>query len=270
MKIFIITMDDPIHTRSFIKFLIDNRGKDIIGLAVSKGDRLTIGKNRSKLAYLFSLLLIMGVFAFIKNTSLTLIDKLKKILSQWNIVTNPSILFYAKSRGIPVWDISTPNNKNFIQELRELQPDIIINQSQSIIRKELLSVPKIGIINRHNALLPKNRGRLTPFWVLFKEEKETGVTIHFVTEGIDDGDIIVQEKFSVLKTDTFNTIVRKNYEIVPVAMLKALDIIETGKYTLINNDNSQATYNTIPNFKQALFYRLRSIKNIFSFIFDKS
>jgi methionyl-tRNA formyltransferase len=45
----------------------------------------------------------------------------------------------------------------------------------------------IGVINRHNALLPKNRGRLTPFWVLYKGEKETGVSIHFIDEGIDSG-----------------------------------------------------------------------------------
>jgi len=58
-----------------------------------------------------------------------------------------------------------------------------------------LNIPKIGVLNRHNALLPKNRGRLTPFWVLYKGETETGVSIHFVTEDLDAGDIIVQKKF---------------------------------------------------------------------------
>src|SRR6056297_3998910 len=61
---------------------------------------------------------------------------------------------------------------------------------------------------RSGDLLPKNRGRLTPFWVLYKGEKETGVSIHFVTEGIDAGEIIVQKKFPITSKDTFNTIVK--------------------------------------------------------------
>ena len=84
--------------------------------------------------------------------------------------------------GIKTFEIENPNSKKFLNEPRKLDPDIIINQSQSIIKEGLLQVPKIGVINRHNALLPKNRGRLTPFWVLYKGEKETGVSIHFVDE----------------------------------------------------------------------------------------
>ena len=111
------------------------------------------------------------------------------------------------------------------------------------------------MLNRHNALLPKNRGRLTPFWVIYKREKETGVSIHFVEESIDSGDIIVQKKFAVTPKDTFNTVVKKNYKIAGKVMLEALDILESGNYKLIPNDDEYATYNTIPSFKQAWNYR---------------
>lgn len=78
LKIFIITMDDPIQTNNFIKAIIRKRKKDIIGLAITSGDRLTIKKNRSKLEYIISLLLIMGLFAFIKNSSIVIKHKIKK------------------------------------------------------------------------------------------------------------------------------------------------------------------------------------------------
>ena len=110
--------------------------------------------------------------------------------------------------------------------LDSLNIDIIINQSQSIIKKQLLKIPRIGIINRHNALLPKNRGRLTPFWVLFNKEKETGVSIHFVDEGIDSGDIIIQKKFDIENKDNFNSIVKKNYDFASIAIIEALKILE--------------------------------------------
>lgn len=259
MRIFIITMDDPIQTRDFIKRIIDNREKDIIGVAVTKGNRLTISKKRSKVIYLFSLLLIMGAIPFLRNSLITLIDKVKKLLSKYKIVEDPSILNYAKSKKIAVWNLNTLNSTDFLSMLSSLNVDLIVNQSQSIIKTELIKIPRIGIINRHNALLPKNRGRLTPFWVLFKNEQETGVSIHFVTEQIDAGDIIVQEKYPILKNDTFNSLVRKNYEIAPKAMLKAIDLLEKGNYMTIKNDANQASYNTIPTFSEALKYRINRI-----------
>ena len=99
--------------------------------------------------------------------------------------------------------------------------------------------------------------------MLYKQEKETGVSIHFVEEGIDSGDIVVQKKFSVTKKDTFNSIVKKNYELAPQAMVEAINILEKGKYSLIENDTNQATYNTVPTLKEAWSYRLSRIRNLF-------
>lgn len=258
MRIFIITMDDPVYTAPFIREIINKRHKDIIGVATSKGDRMVIGKKRSPVVYLFSLLLIMGPINFLRHAIVTVSFKVRKTLSKtFSFIKSPSILATAAAYNIPVFDITTPNSKEFRATLAALQPDVIINQSQSIIKKELLEIPSIGVINRHNALLPKNRGRLTPFWVLFRKEKETGVSIHFVTEGIDAGDIIVQAKFEVGPKETFNSLVRKNYVVAPKAMLKALEILESGKYKLLPNDDDKATYNTVPTFNEALQYRLQ-------------
>ena len=148
-----------------------------------------------------------------------------------------------------------PNSEEYLNKLKKAEPDIIINQSQFIIKKPLLQVPKIGMLNRHNALLPKNRGRLTPFWVLFKKEKETGVSIHFVDEGIDSGPIVVQKRFEVTKRDTFNSVVKKNYSLAANAMLEALDLLEQGHRDYLPNNDKEATYNGVPTFKETLQYR---------------
>lgn len=257
MRIFIITMDDPVQTHRFIKHIVQSQKHNIVGMAVSKGDRLTIGKKNSKILYVISLFLIMGPIHFLKNSTITMLFKVRRLLSSIKLLRNPSILCYAQQNSIPSYSISSPNNKEFIQVLKELNIDIIINQSQSIIKKELLEIPRIGVINRHNALLPKNRGRLTPFWVLFKGEPETGVSIHFVNEGIDSGDIIIQEKYTVAKHDTFNSLVKKNYEIAPKAMIAAIEKLERGDYSYISNSDELATYNTIPTLKEAWLYRKR-------------
>jgi len=264
MRIYIITMDDPIQTYRFIKEILDAKKDQIVGLAIPKGDRLTLSKGKSKYAYVLSLLLIMGPWQFSLTSLKTLIHKAKKKIYKLGLGKNPSIGAYAESMNIPVRIITTPNSKKFREFLNTLDIDLIINQSQNIIKRELLSIPKIGVLNRHNALLPKNRGRLTPFWVSFKEEKETGVSIHFVEEGIDSGDIVIQKKYKVEKNDNFNTIVGKNYSIASKAMIEAIDILSTNNYKLIINDDTKATYNTTPTLREAIEYRKNRIKNSFN------
>ena len=105
----------------------------------------------------------------------------------------------------------------------------------------------------------ENGGRLTPFWVLYKGESETGVSIHFIDKGIDSGEIIVQKKYRVKKNDTFNSLVKRNYEIAGKAMLEALDILESGDYSLIPNDDKYAKYNKIPDIKHAWEFRIRRL-----------
>jgi len=252
-------MDDPVQTKDFIRKIIDARLTEIIGLAITNGDRLTLSKGKSKYTYVLSLFLIMGPLHFLKNAWVSVIHKIRKKLHAFNLAQDPTILGYASRKGIPVFRIKTPNIKEFRQQLRELKPDIIINQSQSIIKKELLEIPTMGVLNRHNALLPKNRGRLTPFWVLYKGEQETGVSIHFVVETLDAGEIIVQEKYPVSRKDSFNSLVKKNYEIAPKAMLKAIDLLEAGFKGFIQNNDKEATYNTKPTIKEAFDYRKNRI-----------
>ena len=255
MKIFIITMDDPVFTRGFIKEIIEHRSHDIVGLAVSKGGRMKIGKQRSKIIYALSLMLIMGLPFFIENSIKTIVFKLKKTLHKAHLTTSPSITSIAEKHGIKTWSTNSPNSDEFKNILKDLKPDVIISQSQHILKKELLSIPTIGVLNRHNALLPKNRGRLTPFWVLFRKEKESGVSIHFVNEEIDAGEIVVQERFEIETNETFESLVKKNYQYAGKAMLKALTILEEGKKDFIENNETEATYNTVPSFKDARQFR---------------
>ncbi len=260
MRIVILAMDDPLYTNDFIRHVIDKRREDIVAyLHVKKGSRLTTGQSTSKFDYLVSLFLIMGPAYFVVNSSITLCHKLKKLLSWINIVSDPTIYNYAKERGIEVLEVENPNSEECYQRLKELKPDIILNQSQAIIKRRLIDIPSIGVINRHNALLPKNRGRLTPFWVLYKGEEETGVSIHFVEEALDSGDIIVQRKFPVAPHETFNSLVKKNYLHAKKAIIKALELLENRDYGTIENDDKKATYNTLPTVKQAWEYRKRRI-----------
>ncbi len=254
MKIHIITMEDPIYTLDFIKEIVRDRAPDITGITIAKGNRFKIGSKRSKSAYTLSLLLITGLRSFSGYALKTICYRLRKKIP---LLPDPSLATFAREYDVPVDYTDNPNSKAYLDKLRDLGPDVIINQSQFIIKKDLLSIAPKGMLNRHNALLPKNRGRLTPFWVLYKGEKESGVSIHFVEEGIDSGPIVVQKRFAVEAGESFGSLVRKNYAHASQAMLEALDKLKKGDTDYLPNPDEEATYNTIPTLGQAWDYRRR-------------
>ncbi len=256
MKIHIITMEDPLYTVDFFRQIIQAKYRDIVGLTLATGNRFKIGSKRSKKVYTFSLLLIMGIPSFCRYSGQTLGYKLQKKIP---FLADPSLAGFARRYDIPVDYTEDPNRQAYLDSLKAKKPDVIINQSQFVIKKDLLEIPGLGVLNRHNALLPKNRGRLTPFWVLYNGEKETGVSIHFVDEGIDSGKIVVQKRFSVDPGESFASLVKKNYYWATKAMLEALDKLERGEMDFLPNPESDATYNTIPTLGQAWEYRKRKL-----------
>lgn len=260
MRIFIIAMDDPIRTAGFIRAIIDARGSDIIGLAMPAGTRLSLAKDRSKFHYIIALFLIMGPWHFLRNAQVVITHAIKKIVHRWGILHDPTIAGYAARKGIPAYSIKSPNDDGFLAMLKGFEPDIIINQCQSILKKEIIQIPSIGILNRHNALLPRNRGRLAPFWALYRKEEEAGVSIHFVEEGIDAGRIIAQEKFRIACNETFYSLVKKSYAIAPALMLKAIDLLEQGHSGFMENDDELATCNSTPTIREAFRYRMNRLR----------
>jgi methionyl-tRNA formyltransferase len=263
VKIMVCTMEDPVYTVPFIKEVVRARAGDVCALVVAGGNRLTIGRKRSRKAYLASLALIMGPVHFARYAARTVGYRARvKLAERAGMGRSPSLEEFARELGIPFYRVPSVNDPAFLAEARRLAPDVIINQTQNILKRDFLSVARLGVLNRHNALLPLNRGRLTPFWVLYKGEARTGVSIHFVDEGIDSGPILVQKSFPVEPGDDFNAVVRKNYRIAGQAMLEALDLLEAGLPDTLPNDDARATYNTVPTFREALEYRVGRIRRL--------
>lgn len=264
MKIFITTMDESFYMNPFIIKILESRKDDIVGLATSKGTRLTTKRGRFDPSYAITLCVIMGFKNSIKKVFYTIHFKIKKKFSRFlPFIESPSIIQKAKYLGIPTWEVESVNDDKFIDILETLKPDVIINQAQEILCERFINVAPKGVLNRHASLLPRNRGRLTPFWILLNGEKETGVSIHFVTPKIDQGDIIAQQKIIVEDDDDFSSLVQKGYDIVPGLMLEALEKINKGSYDVIFNDSEKANYNSVPTLRDALRYRktIRSTSN---------
>jgi len=85
------------------------------------------------------------------------------------------------------------NSDEVYQAVRNVNPDLcVISHFERLIKEPILSIPKLGFINLHPSLLPRYRGMAPQHWPIINGEKETGITVHYVDEGTDTGDIIVQ------------------------------------------------------------------------------
>lgn len=109
----------------------------------------------------------------------------------------------AVEKGIPVLQPERVKDEVFIEELRALKPDVIVVAAYGkILPKTILDMPKFGCINVHTSLLPDYKGAAPIQWAILNGEKETGVTIMYMDEGCDTGDIISAEKIMIADDET--------------------------------------------------------------------
>lgn len=140
----------------------------------------------------------------------------------------------------------TPNNASspeFVADLAKLAPDIIVvTDYGQFLKPNLLAVPALGAINIHPSLLPKYRGAAPIHWAIANGETETGVTVLYVTEKMDAGDIILQERVPILDDATTQTLEPLLAEVGANLLLRALDDIQHGRAQPTPQDERLATY----------------------------
>lgn len=104
------------------------------------------------------------------------------------------------------------NSSEFIARLNEYDCDLFVSMSfNQIFRTEVMNLPKLKTINCHAGKLPFYRGRNILNWALINDEKEFGITVHFVDEGIDTGDIILQRTYPIAEKDDYATLLEIAY-----------------------------------------------------------
>ena len=121
------------------------------------------------------------------------------------------------------------NNEEFLNEVKKLNPDIIcVVAYGKILPKELLDIPKFGCINVHGSLLPKYRGAAPIQWAVINGDKTTGITTMFMNEGMDTGDIILQEETEIGEDETTGELWERLSKIGANLLVKTIELIEKG------------------------------------------
>lgn len=149
----------------------------------------------------------------------------------------------AEGYNIPVYANENINSREFIQFVKDLNLDLSVSMSfNQIIKKELRNVIKNGFINCHAGKLPNYRGRNILNWALINNEKEIGITAHFIDDGIDTGDIISQTIMPIEKEDDYSTLLNKAINKCPEVLLDAIIKIKENRVSTIKQSHINGSY----------------------------
>lgn len=145
--------------------------------------------------------------------------------------------------SIPVLESTNINAPDVLARLRELEPDYIfvIGWSQ-ICGPEFLSVPTVGTIGSHPSRLPLNRGRAVIPWTILQGCSETAMTLFWLDDGLDTGDILAQQVFPIAPDESARSLYNKHLSALGEMLHSALPLLERGHASRRPQDHEAATY----------------------------
>ena len=185
-------------------------------------------------------IVFMGTPDFAKKTLESIYNAGHEILA---VVTNPDkpkgrgmkmvaspVKEFAIEKDLKIYQpLKVRNNIKFIQEIKELNPDVIcVVAYGKILPKEILDIPRLGCINVHGSLLPKYRGAAPIQWAVLNGDKTTGITTMYMDIGMDTGDMILKEEVEIGEDETTGELWDRLSEIGGELLVETLKRIEEG------------------------------------------
>jgi len=248
LRITILTQDEPFYLARTLDYLLDRLPPRTRVVHCILLDASPFGKRMSLPAKLLQTLRVFGVRFFVYYT----FRFLRSRLDRRNRVQTT-----LRKHGVPFTpvegDVNAPASREIIAATR---PDLLISiAANQIFKKRLRDIAPRGCLNLHTALLPRYRGLMPSFWVLRHDEKETGVSVFFMDDGIDSGPILVQKRLAIAGM-TQARLIETSKRLGMDALIEAVDKIERGDLSLIENDDAKSTYHSFPTREDVrAFYR---------------
>jgi len=155
----------------------------------------------------------------------------------------PPVKSLALKLGLPVWQPEKVKEQRFLETLHSLNPDMIVVAAfGQILPKAIIDLPALGCLNIHPSLLPKYRGAAPINWSLIRGETQTGVTIIQMDEGLDSGDILLQESTEIHPMETFGELHDRLADLGAALLLKTVEQVVAGTAERRKQDPALVTF----------------------------
>lgn len=157
-------------------------------------------------------------------------------------LAEPPVKLAAQELGLAVHQPKRVREPEFLETLKQLAPDMIVVAAYGqILPKAVLELPRLGCVNIHASLLPAYRGAAPINWAIIRGEREAGVTIMQMDEGMDTGAVLLEDRIPIDPQDTAGTLTGKLSRLGAELLMKALPGIEAGSLRPAPQDHAKAT-----------------------------
>lgn len=255
--------------------LVDMQEIEIVGvvkaqpLSLSQQGRSRVKRHLRKVGWRFAWLLFFQrvIQGLGYALSLVMPATRKRLLPAWKI---------ARQRNIPVMQTLDINAAPAIEFVQECQPDLLVSAYFSqILKSEVIQLARFGVLNIHPGWLPSYRGAMAYFWVLHNGSDRGGVTVHWIDEGIDSGEILERRSFPVPDNATQETVLMLTAVIGARLLRRVIRRLQNGEpackvsaepgptqedYYPMPGDREFASY-----FEQRRFFRIRDVLGLIAF-----
>ena len=147
----------------------------------------------------------------------------------------------ADQLNLDIIEVDNLNDKNFINQLKSLSPDLFVVVAYKVLPEELLEIPKLGSINLHSSLLPKYRGAAPIQHSIMNGDEVTGVSTFIIEPKVDTGNILLQKKCKIEKDDNYGTLSLKLSNIGAELIVESINKYHDKTLTPIIQNNKLAT-----------------------------
>jgi methionyl-tRNA formyltransferase len=166
-----------------------------------------------------------------------------KPVGRSQLIEPPPIKKALSGTKIAVLQPARIKDRQAIEEIRALKPDVIVVMAYGqILPRGVLEIPKIACLNLHASLLPRWRGAAPIQAAIAAGDRKTGITVMYMDEGLDTGDILLKRTINILPSDTGGALHDRLAGVAPETLLESLDLLAKGKAPRTPQDNSLATF----------------------------
>lgn len=233
MRIVFLTTDDPIYLPSLFDRVLDAHAATSSVFVVPP-----LYKNQSTLDAARRYVRTFGFRAAFGLTRRALGAKLRR----------RSVERVCRRHGVPCESIGNVNDPAFLDRLRRMGTELIVSVScPQLFQKALIELPPRGCLNVHGAILPHYRGVMPSFWMLANGETRAGVSIFFVNEDIDAGELCGQRTFEIERDDTLDSFLLRSKSVAAELLLDVLREIEQGSVARTPLDLRAGSYYSWPD-----------------------
>jgi methionyl-tRNA formyltransferase len=233
MKIAFLTTDEPFYLPSLFKTIFEKLALHhaFLGIIVPP-----VYKGSTKFSLAIRYARTFGLYEALRLTAKLIVYRILDILPMQIGRGRYSLTGAFEANRIPYIYVSDVNSKETLQRIKNYGIDLLISVScPQIFKSELINIAPRGCLNLHGAILPKYRGVMPSFWMLANREKEGGLTLFYVNEKIDAGDVLIQEKYTIDSDESLDSLIKKSKSIGAQMIIDAIRKIDdgtTGSYPL--------------------------------------